>query len=76
MVGVVRCMGRSCGIAGELSSFFTFVCSVQALLLWVAPKFYVLFRYHMSDNLQDLLVQWPGVPTIKFPPLGTGCCGR
>ena len=73
VVGVVRCMGRSLGIAGELTSCALFVfpqvsLRLVALHLHVYIYIYLFFRCCVCQTAYNSRIVWPGVPPFKFPP--------
>ena len=68
VVGVVRCMGRPLGIAGELSSCALFVLS-SGLAAFGCSTFAcisIFFRCCICQRAYNSWVDWPGAPTFKF----------
>ena len=70
MVGVIRCMGRSLGIAGELSGCALFIFSSGLAAFGCSTFAYIsiFFRCCICQTPYNSWVNWPGAPTFKFPP--------
>ena len=68
MVGVVRCMGRSLGIAGELTSCALFVFPQVSPRLVALHLHVYIYIYIFILQVYNSWIVWPGVPPFKFPP--------
>ena len=72
VVGVVRCMGRSLGIAGELTSCALFVFpQVSPRLVALHLRIYIylfILQVLFCQTACNSWIVWPGVPPFKFPP--------
>ena len=83
VVGVVGCVGRSLGIAGELASCALLVFPqvsprLVALHVHVYIYIFILQVLYLPNSLQQLdSLAWSAAIQVPArPPRGTGCCGR